>query len=140
MSVNKRSAGRYRHRVTLYDPNTSPTDSGYPAEAAVPVGGVLLLEDGTPLLLEDGTPLLLEDSQSLGSNLPAWVYGVGGGEPLRDQQVEAHITHIVELRYLSGVKQKQYLLWGSRRLNIEKIIDKHGRQRELILHCVELGN
>jgi head-tail adaptor len=100
--------------VTIYDPNTSQTNSGYPAESESAISG--------------------------GSDLPAWVYGIGGGEPLRDQQVEANITHIVELRYLDGVKQEQHVKWGTRRLNIQKLIDVNGRQRYWILHCMELGN
>ena len=102
-----------RHRVTIYDPNTSQTASGYPAESPKP--------------MHDGY------------NVPAWVYGIGGGEPYRDQQVEANITHVVELRYLSGVKQSHHIKWGTRRLNIDKLVDVDGRQRKLVLYCTEVG-
>lgn len=114
MTLHKRSAGRLRHRVTVYDPNPTLSDAGYPVEAAKAI--------------------------NLGSVLPANVTPIGGGEPLRDQQVESHITHVVEIRYLSSVKQKHHLLYGERRLNIEQIVDVNGRGRMMQLLCTELGN
>lgn len=114
MTVNKRSPGRYRHRISIYDPNTTQSASGYPVESPREIGG--------------------------GDVLPAWVYGVGGSEMLRDQQIEPHITHVVELRYLPGVKQTHHVKWGTRRLNIEKLVDVDGRSRKLMLYCTELGS
>ncbi len=111
---NKRSRGRLRHRITIKDPTPSQSNSGHPAESPAAI--------------------------SNGSDLPANVYDVGGGEPLRDQQVEAHITTIVEMNYLSGVKPEYHVTYGSRRLEIMKALDRDGRQRKLELHCRELAN
>ena len=111
--VNRKSVGRYRHRIDIYDPNTSRSNSGYPAESEETIEG--------------------------GRNRPAWVYGVGGSEPLRDQQVEPNITHIVEMRYLEGVKQRYHIKWRDRRLNILQVKDVDGRQRQHKLFCIELG-
>jgi SPP1 family predicted phage head-tail adaptor len=106
-----KGAGRFRHRVDIVDPNES----------------------------EDSVGQMVESATTVHSAIPANVYDTGGNERVRGQQVEPHITTIVEIRYVSGITPNYYVTEGSRRLNIDHIQDMQGRQRYLMLHCVEVA-
>ena len=74
------------------------------------------------------------------------VLGVGGGENIRGQQVEAGVTSLVRIRYPRGTRPaaSMRLLIGTgatqRVLNISRVLDKDGWQRELWLHCKEIDD
>ena len=53
-------------------------------------------------------------------------------------QVQAEITHAVRIRYKTGLTAKMRLLWESRYLYIETIVDPDGRTRETVLMCREV--
>jgi len=74
---------------------------------------------------------------TVAANLPAEILGVGGGETIRGQQVDAGITSVVTIRYRSGLSPKMRIVHNSRNLNIAKVNDPDGFRRELLLHCSE---
>lgn len=53
-------------------------------------------------------------------------------------QMQATITHTVRIRQRAGVSPKMRLLWGSRVLNIQSVVDPDGRRREVLLLCEEI--
>lgn len=65
-------------------------------------------------------------------------------EPLRGRemfdaaQVQAEISHRVQLRYRPGVNTTMRILFGSRVLQIQSVIDVDERRRELQLMCREM--
>lgn len=74
------------------------------------------------------------------SSLPCRIHEVGGDKQFRGVQVEAHITHVVTHRYLSGLSNRTHrYLWGNRVLNIEKVLNPDGRQHEHEVHCKEIA-
>lgn len=78
---------------------------------------------------------------TLVSSLPCRVSEVSGDKAFRGQQVEAHVTHIVEHRFVSGLSNRLHrYLWGSRILNIEKVLNPDGRQHQHVVHCSEIAN
>jgi SPP1 family predicted phage head-tail adaptor len=58
---------------------------------------------------------------------------ISGGE-----QVQAAITHTVVLRYRTDVTVQMRVIFGSRTLYIENVIDPDGRRRDLVLMCREV--
>lgn len=71
------------------------------------------------------------------SNEPAEVLETDGAETVRRLQVTAGSTHVVRIRYRSGVTTRHRILWGSRVLGIVNARDLDGRRRELWISCLE---
>ncbi len=71
------------------------------------------------------------------ANVQARVMDVGGGEIIRGQQIEAHITTVVETRFLAGVKATDSIAYGTRTLNIDKVLNPDGIERVHFYHCKE---
>lgn len=61
-----------------------------------------------------------------------------GRELFAAQQVDGEVTHKVIMRYDSGVTSKMRLLFGSRVLNIESIININEANRDMELICKEI--
>lgn len=85
----------------------------------------------------------------VGEHIPSWVTVVttrasveplAGREFFDAQQRQAEITHRVRLRYRTGVEPTMRLLYRSRVLMIEAVIDVGERRRELHLMCREMPN
>jgi SPP1 family predicted phage head-tail adaptor len=82
----------------------------------------------------------------LGQAIPSWgthatryaeVAPFSGSERFQAQTVNAEIIHEVRMRYKSGVTPKMRVLYGTRILRIERIIDEREEHRELVLLCSE---
>ena len=79
-------------------------------------------------------------------SLPCKVTDTSGDETFRGRQIEAHISHVVECRYFSGVtpSMRLYLtggIYNGRTLNIEyvKIVREAGKIPLQWLYCKELA-
>lgn len=72
-------------------------------------------------------------------NINARIMPVGGNERLRGAQVEAGITHLVEIGYRPYLNSSMRVLADNRTrvLNCVSVIDPDERKRRLILNCVE---
>ena len=53
------------------------------------------------------------------------------------EQLRAEISHTVRMRYRSDVTVQMRIIYNSRYLYIENVIDPNGRMTELILMCRE---
>lgn len=60
-----------------------------------------------------------------------------GRERFEAQQVQATTSHRVRMRYRSDVKPEMRVLFGSRILHIQAVVDPQERHRELQLLCEE---
>lgn len=69
----------------------------------------------------------------------ASVRGTGGREGVQADQVRADLDHLVEIRFRDNVISEQRLLYRSRVLSIEAVIDPDGRRERLHLHCREVA-
>jgi SPP1 family predicted phage head-tail adaptor len=63
---------------------------------------------------------------------------VYGREFFNNRQLSAEITHLVEIRYLSGVRPKMRILFGTRYFDIEQVVNDKERKVKHILMCKEL--
>ena len=89
-------------------------------------------------------------ADSSGQLIPTWsvkhrgvsaeVLGVGGGEYVRGQQVEAGINTLVRIRAQLNPNATHRIVIGDRTLNVDRVIDLTGRQWELWLHCKEIDD
>lgn len=104
-------AGTLRHRITItQSPDVRGATFGDPQPAFVPFA----------------------------ANLPARVSPVGGREAFNNRIVSAAVDHIIEVRYLSGVKPQMQVNFGTRTFRIEAITNEDERRVHLTLQCVEL--
>ena len=87
-----------------------------------------------------------ETTDSYGSFTESWTtYGTvwaeidppKGREYFAAGQKQAEVTTRIRIRYLSGVTPKMRVLFGSRILKINSVIDTDERNIEQILMCVE---
>lgn len=63
----------------------------------------------------------------------------GGREFMTAQQVTPSLTHLVTMRYRSGVKATaNRILFGTRALAIEAVVNPAERNEQLVLHCAEV--
>jgi SPP1 family predicted phage head-tail adaptor len=60
-----------------------------------------------------------------------------GREFYRGSQIIAELTHVVSIRYRSGVDETMRLQLGKRYLNIISAQNVEEADRELLLYCVE---
>jgi SPP1 family predicted phage head-tail adaptor len=66
------------------------------------------------------------------------VVGLSGRELWRAQQVSADVTDEVTLRFNPRIASaKMRFLYGARALNIQAVLDKDGRRRQMNCLCVE---
>jgi SPP1 family predicted phage head-tail adaptor len=72
---------------------------------------------------------------------PIWaeVRPLSGNEALRAMQAEATVTHQVTMRYRPGVTTGMRIRFGTRYLDIRRVIDPEERRVELQLLCEELA-
>ena len=73
-------------------------------------------------------------------NIPANVRSLSGLERLQPgaDQVIGLTIYSVLIRYRSGLDVKMRVMWGSRILQINELLDRDNRRRELYLRCVEI--
>lgn len=67
----------------------------------------------------------------------AHITPVSGGEWLRSEQVQSHMTHRVTLRWLPGLTSKMRLLFGDRVFNVRMVRNLDERRRWIELMCEE---
>jgi SPP1 family predicted phage head-tail adaptor len=88
-----------------------------------------------------------ETRNTLGEAIKTWstvatVYAsvepIRGREFFAAEQVQSEISHRVRMRYRSGLAPRMRLLYGSRMLQIEAVIDVEERHRETQLMCREM--
>lgn len=104
-------AGEMRHRVTIFRPVIQRDASGQAVE---------------------------EEPTAIGSAVPAKIEAVSGGETRRGKQVDATATHLVTIRYRTGIQTTDFFLWGARRLNlVGSPLDRDGRTQWLDVQCKE---
>lgn len=60
-----------------------------------------------------------------------------GREFVQAQQIRADMTHLVELRWYSGLTTKHRLLFGTRELNILAIDNRFERDQRMLVLCKE---
>ena len=107
-------AGKLRHRIDISSNDADPNEP------------------------DEDTGQVLPDWNVLHSGVPAEVMEIGGGEPIRgDVQVQATTTHLVRIRYRSGISEEMQITWLGRTLGITLVRDADGRRRELWLECEE---
>ncbi len=84
---------------------------------------------------------------SYGDVLPTWttqatrwaeVVPVSGREVHLAGRITSETTHTVRLRYLSGLDSKWRILWGTRVLEIESVINTDEINWEMVLACKEV--
>jgi SPP1 family predicted phage head-tail adaptor len=68
----------------------------------------------------------------------ASVEPIRGREFFDAEQVQSEISQRVRMRYRSGIKPTMRLLYGSRLLQIQAVIDVEERHREIHLMCREM--
>jgi SPP1 family predicted phage head-tail adaptor len=97
--------------------------------------------------------LILQQNQpntgSYGERLPDWVslstiWGavnpVSARQFIEQQRDQAEITHKVKIRFRSDIKSGMRLLFGTRILHIEGVLNTDEANRELLLMCREVIN
>jgi SPP1 family predicted phage head-tail adaptor len=72
---------------------------------------------------------------------PHWaaVTPLEGGEAMRGMQLEATVSHRVEMRWRANVTAAKRLRYGSRYLTIQRVIDRDEMHTELELLCEEVA-
>lgn len=63
---------------------------------------------------------------------------LSGAEAELMHEVHPEVTHIVTIRYLSGVTPKMRVLFGTRSFEIKAVLNTREANRELGLLCTEL--
>jgi SPP1 family predicted phage head-tail adaptor len=72
---------------------------------------------------------------------PHWarVTPLEGSEAMRGMQLEATVSHRVEMRWRPNVTAAKRLRYGSRYLTIQRVIDREEMHTELELLCEEVA-
>lgn len=107
-------AGRLRQRVTIQHATTIQDAYGEPIETWVNI--------------------------PTNPNVWASVLGRASGERFISggEQLQAEITNTVRIRYRSDLSVQMRIVWGSRHLLIENVIDPNGKRADLVLMCKEV--
>jgi SPP1 family predicted phage head-tail adaptor len=88
-----------------------------------------------------------EVPDQFGQNQPGWattatrwgyVRTPTGRESLNAQQMQAALSHVVEMRYMAPLGPQQRLVLDGRIFNISHVIDPDGKHRQLIVYCEEV--
>lgn len=74
---------------------------------------------------------------TLAADLFAAVIPAGGAERLQVDGIRSYVSYRVTLRHRDDIEPKMRLIWGSRVLQIQTVVDPDGRRRTLELDCVE---
>jgi SPP1 family predicted phage head-tail adaptor len=102
--------GRLRHRITIQEPAITRSDRG------------------AELLSWSDVAVVWADIRT-----------VGGQEQVLANQLEvATLLHTITLRYRSGLRPKQRVVWGERVFAVEAVIERDNRLRMIDLSCREL--
>lgn len=107
-AVTSLGAGVLRDLITIQQPNSSQDSLGRP----------------------DGWTTFAD-------NIPAEVQDVSGLETYLVGRMIDQVTHVVKIRYLSGVVSNMRILWNSRILEIATVLQPDGRRIEHMLVCTE---
>jgi SPP1 family predicted phage head-tail adaptor len=67
----------------------------------------------------------------------ASVAPTGGKEYVSEDMLKAAASHLITTRYRPGLDTSMRVLFGTRVFNIESIVNKDERDRELVLVCQE---
>ncbi|AKU43349.1 head-tail adaptor protein [Bacillus phage Silence] len=88
--------------------------------------------------VNDGAGNIVPKWVPVASLVPAKVTPTNGAEITTADKKAAQITHIVKMRYRSGlIKDKHRVIFNGRILKIEYIINKEERNIQLDLQCKE---
>lgn len=74
-----------------------------------------------------------------GPTVNASIASPNGAETILAQGLEAGISHVVRIRYRTGVTAKNRLTYGSRVFPIHAVIDVDERHEQLVLYCSEVA-
>lgn len=77
---------------------------------------------------------------TVGSGYPCHVIPRAGFEARRGRQIEAIVTHVIELRYYPNFKPNDIIEneETGQRYSIKSVIDLDGYKRQMEIHCVEV--
>lgn len=100
-------AGRLRHRIRLLEPSTTRNAMNQ----------------------RTGEPTLFAERR-------ARVRVADGAEQLAAAQTGARLSHVVEMRYLAGVRSTMIVDFDDRLLDVNAVIPDE-KKRDLVLHCTE---
>ncbi len=69
----------------------------------------------------------------------AWaeITSTPGNEGLDVRTINAQMSHRVRIRYRAGLQTTFRVLWGTRLLSLNSIVDVDNRRREQFLYCSE---
>ena len=72
--------------------------------------------------------------------LTCWaaVEPLSGREFLEGRRLENEINHRIRIRYREGLTPSMRVIWGSRAFDVESVIERASRRREIWLMCREL--
>lgn len=152
--------GKLRHRIYLLKPRGTTQNDLYEKVPAYELyrpglplfvvyettgtnGEVFLkpAHDGNASLVldEDGKPfahLLLPEEYAY----HAFVRPTTGREYEEAQKLRAETTYLVRMRYVPGVTPDMRVLYGTKTLYVESVLDVDERHKELIVVCYEKVN
>lgn len=104
-------SGLLRHYITIQKKQDTPTRDDYGAEV---------------------------DSWSTFEQVWANIAPISGREYFDSQRVNSNVSHKFIIRYLSGVVPTMRVSFDSRTFNIESVLNRDERGREMELMCVEV--
>jgi SPP1 family predicted phage head-tail adaptor len=102
------NAGALRHLVSIVNETITPDG----------MGGGLRVDTVLATVRADITP-------------------TGGRERFGGMQMQSETTHLVKIRFRPGVLPKQIIVWGSRRFEIESVVNSKEQNFLLLLACRE---
>ena len=68
----------------------------------------------------------------------AAVEPLSGREFLEGRRLENEINHRIRIRYREGLTPSMRVVWGPRAFDIESVIERESRRREMWLMCREI--
>jgi len=74
------------------------------------------------------------------ANVPCKITPVSGGEQYRGRQIEATVTHLIEMRFLSGLSptMRLYQAIGTKYYNIQRIFEVDGKRHDVDIMATEV--
>jgi len=75
--------------------------------------------------------------ETFAENVPAMVQDVRGSELYRSQQFVDQVTHIVTIRYLTGLEMKMRVIFEGRELQIQAVLNPDQRRIRHDILCLE---
>lgn len=94
----------------------------------------ITIEQNTPTQNSYGEPV---DAWSTFATVRAQVEPISGREYFDAQKVDADVDYRVRIRYLSGVTNEMRIVYGSKQLDIESVLNIGERDREIHIMCKE---